>query len=83
MITVTLTIDQIQAISLANQRAFIETGKYYLTKTESEEQFGRPLIELLLTNRLLKDSRPIKEKRHKCRFLLSDIITAIEIFKSI
>jgi hypothetical protein len=83
MNTITLTYDQLQNIVASSQKAFIETGKYYLTKREAYAQFGRPMIDILLTNKLLKDARPIKAEKLKCRFLLTDILTAVEIFKSL
>ena len=78
--SITLEIDQLQQIISAAQRAFLETGNYTLTRREADRQFGRTTINMLITNKLLKDTRDKKIAKSKCRFLVSDIIMAIELF---
>ncbi len=79
--TVTVEIDKLQQIIAASQRAFIETGMYAITRRQANEQFGKSMIDTLITNRILKDTRKDKIAKSKCRFLVSDIITAIELFE--
>lgn len=82
MNTITISYEQLTSIIRASQIAFIDSGKYLLTKSEADDQFGGTLINTLISNKLLKDSRPLKRERLKCRFLLTDIITAIEAFNN-
>lgn len=60
-------------------RTFIETGKYALSKREAYNMFGVPKIDLLIANKLLKDT---SKSDYKAQYLLSDIITGIEILES-
>ena len=78
--TLTIEISELQNIIAASQRAFLETGKYTLTRRQANEQFGESMIRILLNHKLITDTRKEKIDKSKCRFLLSEIITGIEIF---
>ena len=80
---ITLTYDELTNIVNSSLQAFINTGKYYLSMREAQAQFGNSLINQLVTNKLITDNRPIKAERVRCKFLLSDIITAIETYKKL
>ena len=78
--SITVEISELQNIIAASQRAFLETGKYTLTRRQANEQFGDSMIRTLLNQKLITDTREKKIDKSKCRFLLSEIITAVEIF---
>ena len=78
--TLTLEISELQSIIAASQRAFLETGKYTLNRRQANEQFGSSMINTLINNKLIKDTRTKIIAKTKCRFLVTDIITAIEVF---
>ena len=72
-----ITPIDLQKITKATFKAFLESGKYAYSKTEAYRVFGKVQIDLLITNKLLSDTSDLP---CKCRFLLSDIITAFEIW---
>jgi hypothetical protein len=76
-----INIELLKQVNRASFDAFIETGKYALSKRQAYEQFGKSTIELLITNRLLSDAKMIEGT--KCRFILSDVIAALTVFKNL
>ncbi|MFT3994384.1 MAG: hypothetical protein QM660_08755 [Dysgonomonas sp.] len=72
-----ITPNDLQKINKATFDAFLESGKYAYSKAEAYKVFGKNQIELLITNKLLKNT---SELPGKCRFLLSDIIVAFHIW---
>lgn len=77
--TIQLTFNELAELNKATFNAFIEAGEYALTYSRACEQFGRTSIDLLLSNKLLKDTSDLIGKK---RYLISDIVTAFSIFKS-
>ena len=72
-----ITPNDLQEISKSTFHAFLENGKYAYSKNEAYNVFGKVQIELLITNKLLKDTSDLPGK---CRFLLSDIIAAFHVW---
>ncbi len=64
-----ITPEDLQKINKATFNAFIESGKYAYTKNDAYTVFGKSQIELLITNKLLKDTSDLPGK---CRYLLSE-----------
>lgn len=68
-----ITSDDLKDMNKATFDAFIQSGKYAVTLTEAYKQFGKAHIDILITNKLLKNSGELPGK-HK--YLISDIIAA-------
>lgn len=73
-----ITSDDLKDMNKATFEAFIQSGNYALSKTEAYKQFGKILIDTLITNKLLKDT---SELPGKCKFILSDIIAATKVWE--
>jgi hypothetical protein len=73
-----ITSNDLKEMNRATFDAFIQSGNYALSKTEAYRQFGKVHIEMLITNKLLKDK---SELPGKCKFLLSDIIAATKVWE--
>lgn len=71
------TIQLIKDVNKATFEAFIQTGQYALSLRGAYKQFGKTTIEYLITNGYLKKPKVIRGG--KCRFLLSDIIVALQL----
>ena len=74
-----ITLEDLLKINKATFHAFIESGKYAYTLTDAYNVFGKVQIDLLITNKLLKDTSDLPGK---CRYLLSDIIAAFHIWNN-
>lgn len=74
-----ITLDDIRKLNRATFDAFIESGNYALSKKQAYKQFGKAQIDLLITNKLLKDT---SEFPSRCKYLISDIISAFHIWES-
>lgn len=78
--TITVTYEGLKNLINISVKSFIENNRYFLSKREAEVMFGRTTMNMLLTNKLLSDSKKIGST--KCRYVVSDIITAIEILNT-
>ena len=77
--SITLSHSELQNIVNIAVKSFIENNQYVLSKREAEVMFGRTTMNMLLTNKLLSDSKKIGST--KCRYVMSDIISGIEVLK--
>ena len=77
--TIQLTFSQLAELNKATFNAFIESGSYAFTYTNACKQFGRVNIDLLISNKLLKDTSDLLGKR---RYLISDIIAGFQILNN-
>lgn len=74
-----ITSEDLKNLNRATFEAFIQSGKYTLTLVEAYSQFGKPLINSLITNKLLHNMNIQTSGRGaKHRYLISDIIAAIK-----
>jgi len=76
-----INIELMKAINRATFDAFIDSGRYALSKRQAYEQFGKTAIDLLISNKLLKEGKILNGQKQ--RFLISDIISGIKIFQEI
>lgn len=74
-----VSLEDIKQINKATFDAFLSSGQYAVSKSKAYTMFGKENIELLITNKLLSDTSDLPGK---CKFLISDIITAFHIFKN-
>lgn len=80
MTTLVITTDDLREINKATFDAFIQSSQYALSKSQAYKQFGKVNIDILITNKLLKNTSELPGKN---RYLLCDIITAFAIWKRI
>lgn len=77
-----ITSEDLKNLNKATFDAFIQSGKYTLTLVEAYSQFGKPLINTLITNKLLHNmNRQTSGRGAKHRYLISDIIAAIKAWE--
>ena len=74
--TIVMTEKDLQEMNKATFDAFIESGKYALSYTESCRQFGRATIDMIISQGLLENRAGKKSKK---KYYISEIITAITI----
>lgn len=72
-----ITTDDLKNLNKATFDAFIASGSYLLSKNQAYAQFGRGQIDALIANKLLKNT---SEFPSRCKFLISDIVSAIHIW---
>lgn len=80
MATIVMTDTDLKEMNKATFDAFIQSGKYAFTYTQACEQFGKAQIDILIANKLLKDTSELMGKK---RYILSDIIAAQTAFKKL
>ncbi|MBF0651690.1 hypothetical protein IR083_23000 [Dysgonomonas sp. GY75] len=79
LINVTEVRDFLKNMNEATFMAYLRSHKVVYTKSKAYEEFGKVMIDTLITNKLLINSSLFPGK---CKFLLSDIIAAIEILNN-
>lgn len=56
MTTLVITTDDLRELNKAIFDAFIQSGQYALSKSQAYKQFGKVNIEILITNKLLRNT---------------------------
>lgn len=73
-----ITSEDLKNLNKATFDAFIQSGKYAVTLSEAYKQFGKAHIDLLITNKLLKN---VGELPGKHKYLISDILAATKAWE--
>lgn len=77
--TIVMTEKDLQDLNGATFDAFIESGRYALSYTESCKQFGKATIDMLISHGLLENK---SGKNSKKKYYISEIVTGLTILKN-